>query len=558
MALDNLSASIDKNPVTAKESIVLTVIADDDVNNNALDTSVLLNDFIVGRTSVSSQTSIINFTATRSTSWTTVLIPKRSGKIIIPSLTIEGKSTQPITLNVLTATDPLATKQQDIFISSEISTAEVYVQQMVTLSVKLHFSTELQRGSLSEPILEGANVEQIGKDKESNEIINGRRYRVIERLYAINPQQSGEYVIRSPRFSGEVAVSSPSNRRSNFFNRQETKPISIIGDDIPFTVNPIPPSYQGHWLPSELLTLHQEWQPDSTSFMVGEPITRTITLTAAGLSKEQLPKITVQVPDGLKVYPDQAERHSNMTNERIVSQQVQSFAIVASTAGTFELPAITISWWNTVTNKIEQAVLPAQRIVIQPNTDLAITDEKYSLPNTAVDINSVESPNSTELKLPSQVYIEQNNYLQWLFLTLWLLTSLAWLTSAVIKKRQKNQSKSNIKNNAQTINGAYLSLLAACKKHQATQVLSLIIPWIKTLKGAPETLSTLDEATHFINKKEFSEEINLLQKYLYGKDETNLSHQQNNWDSSALLMQIQIINKKPLQYSANTLLNINP
>ena len=65
----------------------------------------------------------------------------------------------------------------------------------------------------------------------------------------------------------------------------------MVGEDIKLNVKPIPIDYQGQWLPSELLSLHQEWQPSPDEFKVGEPITRTITLTVAGLSEEQLPEI---------------------------------------------------------------------------------------------------------------------------------------------------------------------------------------------------------------------------------------------------------------------------
>ena len=142
---------------------------------------------------------------------------------------------------------------------------------------------------------------------------------MIERTYAISPQKSGELILKSPIFSGEIMK--PSARRSNFLSFGESKPVSVIGEELPISVLPIPKAYQGTWLPSELLSLHQEWQPTPDSFIVGEPITRTITLTAAGLSEEQLPEINMVVPHGLKVYPDQAELHTAMNNNRLVSQK---------------------------------------------------------------------------------------------------------------------------------------------------------------------------------------------------------------------------------------------
>jgi len=138
-ALTQVTASIDKNPVVIKESLVLTVIADDDVDANALDTSALLGDFIVGRTSVSSHTSMVNFSTSRTTKWTTLLVPRREGQLIIPALTVANQKTAPISLVVLGKSDQ-TTRQQDIFLTTEVSAENVYVQQILTLTVKLHFA----------------------------------------------------------------------------------------------------------------------------------------------------------------------------------------------------------------------------------------------------------------------------------------------------------------------------------------------------------------------------------------------------------------------------------
>ena len=166
IAASQISATIDKNPVVVNESFILKITVDDDVDTNALDTSALLKDFVVGRTSVNSQTSMVNFKTTRTTTWNTLLISKKAGDFTIPPLRIEGIQSKAIQVKVLAEKDPRADQQKDLFITSEVSTREVYVQQQLTLTVKLHFSTELKRGSLTEPTLEGASITQIGKDKE--------------------------------------------------------------------------------------------------------------------------------------------------------------------------------------------------------------------------------------------------------------------------------------------------------------------------------------------------------------------------------------------------------
>ena len=533
LALTQVSASVDKNPVTEKESFILQVTADDDVDANALDTSPLLKDFIVGRTSVSSQTSMVNFNTTRTTQWTTVLIPRKTGAVTIPSLNVESFSTAPIAIVVLKTDDKNVSTQQDIFITSKVSTKNVYVQQQLTLTVKLHFAAELKRGSLTEPSLEGANITQIGKDKESDSIINGKRYRVIERNYAVNPQQSGEYILKTPLFSGEILAQS--NRRTNFLNFAESKPVSVLGEEINLTVKPIPNTYQGFWLPSEILTLHQEWQPDLNNFKVGEPITRTITLTAAGLSEEQLPDITINMPKGIKVYPDQAEVHTGMNSGRLVSQKKQNFALVASKAGTYQLPEIVIPWWNTVTNKPEQAIIAAQTITILPNDEIEVA------PSAPTNISNINTPETTKT-----IIVKESSWLQWLFLALWLLTSLAWIISTLLRKKSITKSPVNTYNNTSSVN----DLVTACKNNQGDKVLQLIVPWAQQLYPA-ESISTLDDAKHVIKDVALTDALTELQQSFYGKVTSS-------WNGKSMLNAITNINKAPKNNNKQHSISLNP
>lgn len=533
LALTQVTASVDKNPVVVNESIVLTVIADDSVNNNALDTSALMKDFIVGRTSISTQTSMVNFNTSKTTKWTTVLIPRSAGEFTIPALTVENKKTNPITISVIAANDSQTSKPQDLFITTDISEKNVYVQQQLTLTVKLHFSAELKRGSLTEPTLENANITQIGKDKESETILNGKRYRIIERTYAISPQQSGQFTLKSPLFSGEIMV--PSTRRSNFLSFAESKPVSVVGEDIAITVNGIPENYVGAWLPSELLTIHQEWQPKVSTFSVGEPITRTITLTAAGLSEEQLPKIEMPMPKGLKVYPDQAELHTGMNNNHLVSQKVRNFALVASRPGNYELPAMVIPWWNTVTNKLQHATIAAQKITVLPNSDI-------DAPELASELTPANH-NNTSTKTET-IIVNQAPWLQWLFLALWLLTSLAWFIST----RTKNV-KEAVENKSDDRKNIYLTLLKACKNNDGEQALKLILPWINSLNKHYAAV-TLDEGLALIAQASFTETINELQQCYFGKN-TSV------WQGNSLLAVITQINKTPIKQAKSPLV-INP
>ncbi|WP_232300029.1 BatD family protein [Colwellia sp. MT41] len=576
-ALSKVTATIDKNPAMINESIILTVIADDDVGPKALDTRPLLDDFIIGQTSVSSQTSMINFKTTRITKWQIILIARNPGQFIIPALKVADRQSDPIELTVVATNDASSKAQADIFVTSELSSAEVYVQQLLTLSIKLHFAVDLKSGNLTEPSLRGATIEKIGKDKQSDSIINGKRYRVIEQTYAITPEQSGELRLKAPLFSGEILQAS--TRRSSFLSFAQTKPVRIVGDELHLTVLPIPANYPSDtpWLPTDILTLHQEWQAGNAQFTVGEPITRTITLTAAGLSKAQLPKLEMQSSPGLKIYPDQAELHANLSNNRLVSQKVQNFALVPSMVGDFVLPAMSITWFNTITNKIEYATLPTQTISVQA-AEGSFASDPFNDPTKAINdtANTADFPghnaannsakntgnSSEQTALATSVAAVQDKRWQWLFLSLWLLTSLAWLIQSIYLRQIRHKNKPAQFNKATkvfTSGSHYLALLAACKKNNAEQALHLILPWLRQLLTSDRPglkIHNIAQAQECIQEQSFATALNDLQQHLYGKSAIDGAP---SWQGLTLLTAIQTVQKQQGEKN-NTkhLLALNP
>jgi hypothetical protein len=551
-ALSKVTAVIDKNPAMINESILLTVTADDDVNRNALDTSALLTDFIVGQTSVSSQTSMVNFKTSRMTKWQVVLIARSAGQFIIPALTIENQQSEPVELTIIAGKDDNSDAQTDIFVTSELSSNEVYVQQLLTLSIKLHFAVDLKSGNLTEPNLTGATIEKIGQDKQSDAIINGKRYRVIEQTYAITPEQSGDFTLKAPLFSGEILQAS--KRRSSFLSFSQTKPVSIVGDELNVSVLPIPANYpsDAQWLPTDILTLHQEWQASNNEFTVGEPITRTVTLTASALSKAQLPKLEMKSSRGLKIYPDQAELHSNLSNDRLVSQKVQNFAIVPNAAGEFLLPEMSITWFNTITNRIEQATLPSKTISVKAAEGNVTANSPHGLKDT-VNIDSLNDNVNATHDIEGVTGLAptlgastspQDKRLQWLFLSLWIFTLLAWLVHIIYLKKQNPNHDKPQSNQRKNTGNHYLALLAACKKNNAEQALYLVLPWLRELLTSNRSgleINNIAQAQTIIQEQSFATALNDLQQHLYGKSALNGAP---SWQGLALLTAIQSVHKK--------------
>ena len=516
-----VSASVDKNPVMVNESFILSVVANGEVNRDAFDSSFLMKDFVVGRTSISSQTKMINFDTTRTTTWSTVLIPRNKGRFTIPAFNIDGSITKPLEVLVIPATASSASSGRDLFITTNVDVEEAYLQQQIRYTVKLHLGKDLQRGSLSSPTLENADIRQIGKDKEYNEVVEGRRYRIIERSFAIIPQQSGSFIIEGPLFEGEVIDNS--RQSFGFFNR--SKAVNRVGPSQSISVLPIPSNYDQHWLPSVFVQVDDEWQGNTRAFIAGEPITRTITLTAIGVVEEQLPEIVSIYPDSVKTYPDQAETTTVEKDNTLIAQRKESIAIIPSQAGQLLIPQVRIPWFNTMTQKTEFAVLAEKTLQILPAT----TQPTSSIPTSPLIQEASESESQkltpTELNNPSMAMSQYWIWLTATLLVLWLLTLVFWYRHVNALKATTRHVSQSPNKNIQNKQSIWKNLEKALDSNSPVDTLKYLALWLAD--SIQDKEATLAESLKCIDNQALNEAVNTLLASRYSKN-------QSEWQSTAL------------------------
>lgn len=137
--------------------------------------------------------------------WTYQLAPTRTGELTIPELTFKDSTSSPVNIEVVDGTPPnQPAASRDSFIELAADKDEVYVHEQLVLTIRLFFSGNLIRGELSEPEHPNAIIEPLGRQQEFNRYRDGVRYRVVERRYAIFPQQPGELSLAPIRFEGQA------------------------------------------------------------------------------------------------------------------------------------------------------------------------------------------------------------------------------------------------------------------------------------------------------------------------------------------------------------------
>jgi hypothetical protein len=257
-----------------------------------------------------------------------------------------------------------------------------------------------------------------------------------------------------------------------------------------------------------------------------------------------------------------------MTKDRLVSQKTQNFAIVPSKPGTFTLPELNVTWFNTVTNKVQLATLPPQTITVELSDDaLANIASQPVLPNKNIlDNNTIDQ--STSMASPQKNNREltaapQDKRLQWLFLSLWLLTIVAWFIHIRYTKRF-TQLQPKTSHNTNTNQGNSFKRLAdACERDDAAQALTLILPWVNQLMSQgvishhdeQGQVASIANVPQLIDEQSFATALHDLQQHLYGRSAVSDA---SSWQGSTLLKAITKINNKPVSVLADKNWQLNP
>lgn len=478
--VSEVTATVDRNPVTANESFVLTVTVDDDVANDSFSPSKLLKDFVVGRTSVSRQTSMINGKLSKQTRFTTVLIPQSAGEYKIPAISIGGVSSAPISLQVLEPGNNQDNEQKVAFLEAQVDSQQVYLQQPITYVARLFLAADLNKGNLIPPEAENADIQQIGRDEESTEMVNGRRYKVYQRVYQITPSKSGSLNITGARFDGEVFTQ---GQRSIFSSFSNTQPVSTIAEAIEVEVQPVPENWQGHWLPSELVSISQSVSPEQDTYTVGEPFTISYMLTAVGVKPEQLPDVQPDFPDTVRIYPDGDETDQFSRNGVIISQKTISFAVVPNQPGPLNIPPLNIPWFNTKTDS------PALAKTEELNFSVAMGDGMQSVPTSGDNTESPvteEQPESSEKPAQTETQTESVQWTIWLIglLVFALVISIIlnaylfwWYKGATQKKSAVPPSKPEDKPRNLNKDKLWREFQLACRNNNAQEAKASLLKW---------------------------------------------------------------------------------
>ncbi|MDO8863057.1 BatD family protein [Haliea sp. E1-2-M8] len=461
-----LEVAVDREQVALGDSLRLVIAATGDEDLDGLDLRNLLADFEILQRSMSSSTSIINGQTTRTRQLSLDLTPRREGTLQIPAFRAGAETTQPVAIEV-GPPPTLGAADQEVLFTAEVDRSEVYVQGQLLLTLRIQQAINLDSRSVSELQLDGAFVKPL-EQNSFQRTIEGRPWLVHEVRYAIFPEQSGTLEIPAQVFTARES----SGRRSVFDLGGGGRQLQRRTEPLTITVRPRPAAFPAGatWLPARNLTLDEDWSTPPDQLQAGESATRTLRLRGEGVQGAQLPPVEFTAPDALRYYPDQPLVDDREDGNGVVGLRRDSAALVGSRAGSWTLPEVRIPWWDTETDSLRYAVLPAREISIA------------AAPGSPAPLDPAQNPVTSPA--PTTATTGADTAAQRLWQALAALFALGWLATLAWHWRStRGADAAPALAAAPAANPgearAFKQLQAACASNSAPQARRALLAWGK-------------------------------------------------------------------------------
>jgi len=181
--------------------------------------------------------------------------------------------------------------------------------------------------------------------------IDGVQYSGIRRIYAVVPETTGTFTL---------PAASIGFRYSDEQGQQVTAEVRL--PPTRFVVGAGSKDATGSLaFVARNVSLAQSFDRDPTKLRTGEALVRTVTVFAEDSQAMLIPAVDLGELQGLKVYMQAPKLSDGVSGEDRIegSTRTQTVTYVAETAGTFDIPAASLAWFDIDTHEAREASLPA-------------------------------------------------------------------------------------------------------------------------------------------------------------------------------------------------------
>lgn len=513
-----LSISASKANLNIDETIQLRLRIEGDSPQTRPDFTKLTESFEILSRSQSHQMTYINGQRSQSIEINLRLAPKKVGTFRIPpiqwgnyqspalnftvkELPVEVMST-PSANQTTKKTQAEAEQVKPVFMTVELTPVEPYVDSQILFKVKLHTSIPLHAGQLSDPSSKDAWIYPETAEKRYEVIEKGKIYNVYERSYAIFPKESGPIVIRAPKFVGQP-IEALFASRHHLGNLGHSREITLTHPSKQITVKPKQSQDNEPWLPAEDISLNDHWSQEKNNLNVGEPIERTVSIHARGLTLTQLPHFDWQSLPGMKIYPGKVTSNQHFDGQSVTSHKTQTITYIPTDNGEVEIPAMRLPWFDVQSGTRKIASLKGEKLTVMGVSKPSSLVSSMELPSTNQDsskqMSSPSLSSNTNEIVNSKVGLSRQPLWSSIFI---LIVSGALLGSVLLRKKENIKTKStNSQIFTSTANVSAQDIKTACIKSNPQQARRFLNEWLSlnNSKISEETRQTLQSEISQLN-----------------------------------------------------------
>jgi hypothetical protein len=344
-------AEVDRTTVAPGESVGLQVT----INGGKGEADLSgLTDFKVLSRGTSSSVQFINGHMSREQIYSFLLIPQRRGQLTIPALAVEvdGKvyHSDPITITVSDQPDTGGDNSDDkeVWVTHEVSDSTPYEGQQVTYTFRLYNTVQINDAKFQPPEFENFSAKEIKDRRSYRKLINGREAMVSEIDYVLTPLKAGSLAIDPAVLQVGIIRPNRTRRQSpfdDFFNRGTVDTRVLQTDPLKLEVRPLPPRPPDRKFSGLVGHFDLRVEAESSDLKVGDSATVAVTVEGRGNLMDAQPP-GLQVPPAFKSYVDNPQEEINLDRNGFHGKKVFRTALVPLKAGRFELPPVTLTYFD--------------------------------------------------------------------------------------------------------------------------------------------------------------------------------------------------------------------
>lgn len=359
-------------------------------------------------------------------------------------------------------------------VSAKLGEDEVWTGQAVPLIVTLYSPGPFSgTASFDFPELPRTTFVRLGNPLVGNEKIGDASYFTQRHEFAIYTQRAGEIVIPAfgVRFAGKKTFLSAAEPVEGF-----TQELSFRSTRPPGTEK------LGVVVVARNMELSQTWQPDAIGHVqAGDVIARTISRRATGTTAMMFPPVAIETPAGVRSYATGPIVQDSSERSTSLAMRSETIKYQFERAGTFQLPDISVAWWDPDTRELKRESLPGRLVDVQNEVLIAET--------------LAPTPSSFWPFVLGSLTIGMSAWL------------IAKSVTTLLSVQQTRRSDPEV--------AAASRLLRACRANVATEAYAAVLQWNRAVAGrlgvtSPSERLPPDAAA------EFNDEWNVLSRYVFG------------------------------------------